>query len=125
MAQVNEHVLKLSGKATLPEAVLNTHAYSLLIDGSITSVTESDNHDGTVNVYYKFEPVLVQMIKDNGDTIKAKDIRSQSKKLRNLLYKIWEENGIPGEFEPFYEKVMNYILIDAENIVMRAVGSIR
>lgn len=94
--QINEHILKLTGKVSLPKELLNGNNYTLSVTGSVTSRTEEDNQDGTVNWVYKFEPVLVEILTEKGETIKAKDRRKLSQKLRGRLFLEWQEVVITG-----------------------------
>lgn len=113
MKQVNDYILKLTGKASLLQELELGNSYKVSIDGEVTTVTDSNNQDGTVNRIYKFEPILVTLEKDNGETIKAKDIRSRSKQLRNLLWKRWQEESSDIEFEEYYDKKMVEIIKNA------------
>src|SRR3990170_3118777 len=76
--KINEYVLRLGGKVTLLEPVDLGHNYSIKVGGSITEKTDKDNEDGTINRYFKFEPVQVEIISPLGKTIKSKDPRSKS-----------------------------------------------
>mgnify|MGYP001610819828 CR=1 FL=1 len=108
--EINEYVLKLSGKASLPEALELSHSYKIEIDGAVTTSTDSDNHDGTCVRYFKYEPILVKILKDNGETIKAKDTRSRSKLFRALLWKEWKNMTNAGEFETFYDEIYEVLM---------------
>jgi hypothetical protein len=91
--------------------------YKVVINGTVTSRTESDNNDGTSTVYYKLEPVNVELIDTLGTSIKSKDTRGKSKLLRSRLYVIWRDIASDEEFEDFYDGVMGQILFDANHIV--------
>ena len=54
--QKDSYVLKLGGKAELPNPLTIGHNYKITIDGSITAITESDNDDGSHTFYHKFQP---------------------------------------------------------------------
>ena len=107
---INEYILKLTGKATLPEALELGNSYKITIDGEITTATDSNNQDGTLNRIYRFEPILCEVLKDNGSTIKAKDIRKRSQQLRNGLWKKWKNENVEIDFETYYDRKMLSII---------------
>ena len=106
----SEYVLKLTGKVSLPEPLEVSCNWHIAIDGSITAETRADNHDGTFTVYYKYEPVKVDVLNPLGKTIKSKDSRSMSKKLRAKLHFVWQSKNDPKEFEEWYEEQMVHII---------------
>lgn len=112
---INEHILKLTGKATLGSELELAHNYKVLIDGEITSVTDSHNQDGTADRIYKFEPILCEIKKDNGEVIKTKDTRSRSTMLRKVIYAIWMQNNSAMNSEDYYNKVMSLIIGNVED----------
>lgn len=114
--EINDYVLKLSGKVSILEPIEIGRNYKVEIDGTITNETLSDNQDGKFNLYYKFEPILAKIKKDNGEIIKAKDPRKNSQKLRNLLYAIWLNNNDSSVFEDFYDEFMTYVMLHADNL---------
>lgn len=118
--KINEYVLRLGGKVTLLEPVDLGHNYSIKVGGSITEKTDKDNEDGTINRYFKFEPVQVEIISPLGKTIKSKDPRSKSKLLRACIYKHWKEFPNDMSDEDFYDTVLNYIISNSEKIAEKA-----
>jgi hypothetical protein len=117
MPEVKDHVLKISGKMSIFEPVLMGHNYKLEIDSTITSITESDNNDGTVMRYYKCEPITAIVKKDNGEVVKAKDTRSMSQLLRARLWKYWSSKAnTTQEFDDWYQALMLNIIQRAEDI---------
>lgn len=101
-----EHCIKLSGKAWIPEAVEIAHNYEVKCSGGITSKTESDNDDGSRTIYYKFEPVMIEILTNKGQRLHAADTRSRSVQLRSSLYRNWREANIEQPFEDWYDKQM-------------------
>lgn len=120
MKEINEHIVKLSGKANIPSELEMGNNYKLSIDGEITAITESNNDDGTYDRYYKFVPILCSILKDNGETIKAKDNRRNSQKIRNLLYKFWMEDSGGTSFDDAYDKFSKQVLFELEDIYERS-----
>ncbi len=107
---INTYAIKLTGKAFLPKPLEIGKNYHTDIEGSITSLTEEDNNDGTHTFYYKFEPVIIKVIDEKGETIKAKDTRRASQRLRSAIWKEWSSLGVNEEFDDYYEKKMSGII---------------
>lgn len=118
--EINDYVLRLTGKVSLLQPIEIGKNYKVIISGSITSSELKDNHDGTFNSYYKFEPVLVETINELGETIKSKDPRSKSKLLRACLYQDWKNIPNNKSDEDFYDFVMDYIIRNHDIIVEKA-----
>ena len=107
---MDSYVLKLSGKAELPQPLEIGHNIKTVLEGSITSKTETDNEDGSHTHYYLFKPIVVEAIDSKGERIRAKDTRSRSTQMRSLLFKRWREQNIAEEFDEWYEKKMLEIM---------------
>lgn len=107
MKTINSNFLKLSGKVELPKELNIGENYSLAIHGSITSTTDHDNHNGTIDRSFKFEPVKCEILNELGEVLKAKDTRSDGQKTRAWAYKYWEdpENHVTMDFDTFYHKL--------------------
>ena len=114
---INSHILKLTGKAELPKELELGFNYKVTIDGSVTETTTVDNENGTVDVIYKFLPVLVETLTPKGERLKLKDVRKESQKLRAKLYMVWSENNDSRSFEDFYNFIMMKIRLNAESII--------
>lgn len=119
------YYVKISGKANIPEALAIGHNYRLTADCSITSEQRIDNNDGTFDVVFKVEPVTVEIGRDNGTTVKAKDPRKNSQKVRNTLYREWSMANIPIDFEVFYDVCTRIILRDATSIAIEAIKELK
>ena len=89
------------------------------MNGTVVSKTESDNNDGTLTAYYKFEPINVELVDTLGTSIKSRDTRSNSALLRSYLWKIWKDNQTGMEFNAFYDGVMQQVMLEAPRIVER------
>lgn len=118
--EINEHYIKLIGKACIPEPLELGNNYKVEIDGDVTGITDTDNNNGTKDRYYKFAPILVNILKDNGEVIKAKDNRSASKKVRNMCYRIWESNDDPRDYEQAYQDTIKQIMFELTELYERA-----
>ena len=56
--QVNEHILKVSGKIDIPEGLELGSDHVISLTGQIVKVEDLDNQDGTCNKVYVFKPML-------------------------------------------------------------------
>lgn len=107
---MDSFVIKLSGNAELPAPLTIGHNVHVQLEGSIVSQTISDNEDGTKTHYFKFKPVIVEAINEKGERIRAKDTRSRSTQLRNLMFKRWREEESNEEFDDYYDRRMIEII---------------
>jgi len=110
---------KIQGKANIPQALSIGHNYKVVSDCSITSEAKEDNEDGTFNVTYKLEPITMEICKDNGSVVKAKDPRKNSTKIRNLLYFKWKESNEAIEFDEYYTKFTNTVLLNMDALMAK------
>lgn len=123
MTDVSHHFIKLTGKANIPEALKNGHAYNVVAKGQVTAETLSDNQNGTFTAYYKFEPILVDIVGDMGEVIKAEDTRSMSQKVRKAHWGVWQrQTDDPRSAEDAYEDTMKFILAVLPDLYKRARG---
>lgn len=113
----DNYFLKISGRVSTPELLEINHNYKLTISGSVVSETKEDNDNGSYSITAKFIPIAVEIKTPLGKTIKARDPRSESKKLRARLYKEWESNENPEGFEDFYTKIMTSIRLNSAEII--------
>jgi hypothetical protein len=111
------YYLKVSGKANIPKRLEIGHNYKVVMDASITQEQKNDNNDGTYDVIFKVEPLTVEIGKDGGEVIKAKDPRKNSVKIRNKLHWLWQNAQMNIEFDDYYTKVTNYITLNLEDII--------
>lgn len=117
MAEINSHILQFTGKAELPEAVDIGHNYRVLTEGSIVSLSEHDNEDGTRNRIYKFRPVKIDVLTPLGEALQLKDARSKSQLFRARLWAIWKEQDVSVPFDEWYHTVMAKFIYWADEIV--------
>jgi hypothetical protein len=114
MKEINDYILKISGKVSMLEPVEMGHNYRTVIEGSITTITDSDNEDGKINRTYLFKPIKVDLVNEKGQTIKTKDPRSNSKKIRSVSYAIWKARNLACEEEDFYNRFTRQIILNAD-----------
>ena|SRR3990167_5746658 len=112
----NEYYVRLSGKANIPEPLEIGRNYKLITSGTITSFTESDLNDGRHVIYYKYAPILVELVDDLGESIRAKDTRSLSSLFRARMWKWWSNSPQGLEFDQFYETLMQRMIQQADEV---------
>ena len=89
---MDDYVIKLQGKAELPQALKRGHNFRVLLEGSIINDDERDNDDGTATHIYTFKPVIVETITEMGERMRARDTRSISTRMRSRAYLWWKEH---------------------------------
>lgn len=114
---MDSHYLKISGKAELPHEIDIGFNFHVSLEGSVTSVTKSDNDDGSYTHAYKFVPIKVELLTPKGKTLKLKDTRGHSAIFRAKVWKEWSKGGYPEDFDVFYENLMNRLIHFTPEIV--------
>ena len=114
---IDDYFIKLSGKAALPKPLEIGHNYRIEIEGSITEKKEKDREDGGRVYTWIFEPVLVSVINEKGERIKAKDVRRISQRLRARCYVYWKNNQIEQDFEEWYQRIGEKMIINFDEII--------
>jgi hypothetical protein len=103
---MDSYSLKITWKVELWQELKIDTNYNLAVQGSIVNESHSPNHDWTLSKTYSLKPVHVLISDELWDTIKAKDPRSNSVKLRSLLKYKWD-NWLAWishkEFDDFYD----------------------
>jgi hypothetical protein len=115
--EISSHLLKLSGKAELPKEIAPGHNYHISLSGSVPSVTETDNEDGTFTRTYTFKPIKIELLEPTGETLKLKDTRSKSQLFRAQVWKAWKDSPEDRTFDEYYEKLMQNLINFAPDIV--------
>lgn len=114
---ISSHILKLQGKAELPAEIALGHNYHVALEGSIVTVAESDNEDGTNRRVYTFRPVKIDLLTDKGEMLKLKDTRSNSQLVRAMLYKKWVNAASQESFDDFYRRFSYLIMADMDVLI--------
>jgi|SRR3990167_5809656 len=111
------HYLKLKGKVNIGESLELEHDYQITIRGSITGLSKDTNHNGDMDIGYRFEPLTVEVLTPKGETIRA-DRYKQSQKMRLALKKKWESSHEELDFPDFYKRETDRIIreINGEEI---------
>ena len=111
------YIIKLTGKAEIPEGLMIGNNYEVLSKGTITSITESDNDNGSHTLYHKFEPITSEIKSELGKAIKAKDSRRMSQLFRANSWKYWKNTETELEFNEWYEAFMINLIQAMEELV--------
>lgn len=114
---VSNHVLRLSGKAELPQEIDMGNNYHISLSGSVPKVEEHDNEDGTVTRIYTFKPVKVELLDKLGSTLQLKDTRSKSQLFRARVFGIWKQVYKEEAFDELYDALMDNLIEHAPEIV--------
>lgn len=114
---INENILKLSGQVSIPEGLNVDENYSIALHGQITGYSEDSNEDGTRNATWKFKPVNGEILASTGKSIKIKDKRKLSQKLRGRIFVSWKESGSAMSEEDYYEQTMRTIINELDTLL--------
>lgn len=106
----NTYFIKLQGKANIPTPLEVGHNFKIVADCSITQEQKDDDEKGGFDITYKAVPLTVEITKDNGEVIKAKDPRRNSLKVRNMLWKEHFNEGNTQDFDSVYDEATWVIL---------------
>jgi len=115
------YFINLKGKANIPETLEIGHNYEVKAQGSVTQKKEDDNFDGGNNVSFKFEPVTIEIINHLGKSIKAKDPRKNSQKIRTYLFKLYSDEGYVEAFDDVYDAATQEILMMMPGLLRQAI----
>lgn len=104
-AKINSHILKISGSVEIPSALTSGYNYKVSIEGAVPKIEMVDNENSTFDVIYKMKPIRVEVVTETGETLKAKDPRSNSNKARSQALAYHLEKSINVDFETFYNSI--------------------
>lgn len=108
--KINENVLKINGrrKIYLEKGLEMDKNYKFEVSGSLNTISQVSNEDGTVDIIHNFDPMIVEPKGELGESMKAQDIRQQSQKFRAVLKQVYETRVVDYaeiEFDTYYGKV--------------------
>lgn len=113
--------IKIQGKVNVPELLPIGHNYHLIADCSVVSEQKEDNEDGSMSITSKLVPITAEIQKDNGKTIKAKDPRRNSQKMRNYLFKEYHNEGYVEDFDRVYDAFTLEVMALTPSILKEAI----
>jgi hypothetical protein len=109
------------GKAELPKEIKEGANYHISCEGAIVSSSLNDNEDGTWNKVYTFKPIKVELLDPLGETLKLKDPRKNSQKIRNYLFKIYSDEGFVEPFDDVYDQFTNEVMCMTPQLLRGAI----
>lgn len=103
-------LLKLSWKFEIESEVKVDTNYSLGIQGTIVSSNKVSNQDGSYTFIHMFRPIRWVVSSEDWESIKAKDNRKNSQKLRSYLTYAWSQdskgyNTSEEYYDAFYRQI--------------------
>ncbi len=110
MENKNNYFLKILGKASIPSELEIDRNYKITCDCSITQIARDTNEDGTYSITFKAEPLTASIELDNGKVIKGSDLRRNSVKIRNYLFKHYSDEGVIYDFDTCYDEFTNIVM---------------
>ena len=77
----------------------------------MSKVELHDNEDSTWNKIYTFRPIKIEVLDPKGKSLKLKDPRKNSAKIRAMLWKQYFNEGISEDFDLLYDAVTMEIML--------------
>jgi hypothetical protein len=115
------YYLKIQGKGNIPKELSIGHNYKVVADCSIVSEQKSDLENGEFSVTYKAVPVTLEITKENGEVVKAKDPRKNSQKVRNYLFKLYADEGYVEDFDSVYDAFTQEVMLFTPQMLRSAI----
>lgn len=117
MDTVNEHILSLSGKASLQEPLNMAQDYQITVEGEIRNITDTTRDDGTVDRLYRLKIATVHSLESKGHKVQVKDKSPLHAKIRARQW-IWQnDNNSDIDYQKFgqllinhFDEIMNYLI---------------
>lgn len=116
---MSEHIIKISGSSNLESGLELDKNYRFYIDGDILSVKKEKDQTGGYDYIYTAKQITCEVIQENGEAITSKDKMKRSEALRRRIYLYWKDNGAVGDQDTFYEKTMNRLIGNLDEVMER------
>ncbi len=114
---MDTYLLKIHGKAELPQPIEIGHNFRVSSEGSVISSIKSDNEDGSFTHTYVFKPIKIEVLTPLGETLKLSDTRTLSQQFRAMMWKIWKAQGDAESFEDVvYPRLMKNLIEVAADV---------
>jgi hypothetical protein len=115
---MNSHIIKFGSKGfEIPESLEIGNDYLIAVKGSLTGISKDDNHDGSFTFTNKMELTEVELTDKTGKTIKSKDTRKQSQKLRGQIIALgMDYDATMTDLRRFLPEVIGYVKTLKENL---------
>lgn len=113
--QLNENVLKLSGKASIDGELELGKTYAVGIEIGITNEDRVNNEDGSFDRVFKGKLIKAQIHTETGK-IRTKEKNSQSSKLRLAIMRRKPADS-PLEDEAWYQYILGGIRFNLDQVI--------
>lgn len=117
--------LKLSGSANIPSELEIDKIYTIESQCAVTDIRRKSNDNGEYDVTFVAKPFQIEVVKESGERIKAKDIRHNSVLIRNMLWKEHNREGYTEDFDRCYDEAALVICGMVQGIMREAVKRIQ
>ncbi len=115
---INEHILRITGSANLPNGLEIGKRYILEIEADIYDISQRDNQDETMNLTYKAKQTGNTKILDNGKIIiKAESKKTRSQKMHGAIWVQHNMLGLTEPFEEYYDRIMRKMTVYIPEII--------
>lgn len=118
--KINSNQLQIKGKVELSQPLNREKNYRVIIEGEITDVRTPDNHDGTFNQIFIYEPKTLDILSETDRLMstKVKDKQKWSQTFRIRLMGVHRQDPTDiRDFEEVYNTIMKNLCND-ESIEM-------
>ena len=102
------HSIKFTWKAEIESAIEMDKNYTIWMEWSVVNISSSSNGDGTTSKTYSFRPIRCIIHNELWETIKVKDPRKNSEKLRSKLKHDWDNWIFWTKYREFDEAYDNF-----------------
>ncbi len=109
--EINEHIIKISGKATSETPLTLGEDYEVTIEGEIRGIYDSVNDNGSIDRVYALKTRIVKSLLSKGKKLSLKDKSSISKRIRGRLYVWCQDNDVTdfeGAYQDFGSQIINH-----------------
>lgn len=114
---INEHLVQLRGKATIDRPLQSEKDYTIEGTFSVSETKYRPNGDGSDDVTYVLEPVIVFIKNEAGQSVVLKKKSSMSQAMRMAII-MWGRDNFPDmDDDEFYEKVMGLLIDRVPNLL--------
>lgn len=115
--EINEHIIQFSGKASVEKPLELDHDYKLESTVTCRKISTTPNDNGTIDITYKVEPTITEIITELGETLKTSKKGKQSVAMRFQIISWMRDNFPDIDDEEAYQMAMTWLMTDLPNIL--------
>jgi hypothetical protein len=113
MRTIKEHQIKLTGSASIPQALTTGKSYTMALELVCNGIDITDNEDGSDTYKYKCRPFgNVVITNTEGKQIKTVMKGKKSVALRLAIENWFDSKDRDCDFDSFYAREMDKIISD-------------